>query len=292
MNPEDRPGKPVRVRRILVPLDESAHSRAALEAAAHLASALGSEISGLYVEDADLLEFCRYPFAWEIGIYRSRRLSRDEVERDFRTQAERLRQMMALTAAQSRVSWNFSVRRGRVISEILEQTASADLTVIGRLGRSLLQSSTGSTVRRLVEEGSAMILILGRGLRMVSPVLTLYTGSELSGLALGAAVDLSLAVGRKTEILIPADTESAYQKLRDRVLSAASETPGSEGLHLRFRRIRTNTAAGLVTVMQAEYRRPLVLPADALDSDPQVILDLISRVHNPILLVRQGGKKS
>ena len=286
MNPEDRPGKPVRLRRILVPLDESEHSRAALEAAAQLASALGAEISGLYVEDADLLEFCRYPFAREIGIYRSRRLSRDDVERDFRTQAERLRQMMAFTAGGSEVSWNFTVRRGRVISEILEQTASADLTVIGRLGRSLLQSSTGSTVRRLVEEGSGMTLVLGRGLRMVSPVLTVYTGSELSARALGAAVDLALAVGGETEILIPADTDSAYQKLRDRVLSAAAETPGSKGLQLRFRRIRANTAAGLVTVMQAEYRRPLSLPVDALDSDPQAILRLINRVHNPILLVR------
>ena len=292
MNPEDRPGKPVRLRKILVPLDESEHSRAALEAAAQLAAALGSEISGLYVEDADLLEFCRYPFAREIGIYRSRRLNRDEMERDFRTQAERLRQMMALTAAHARVSWNFSVRRGRVISEILEQTASADLTVIGRLGRSLLQSSTGSTVRRLVEQGTGMVLILGHGLRLVSPVLTVYTGSELSARALGAAVDLALAVGGKTEILIPAETESAYQKLRDQVLSAAAETPGAEGLHLRFRRIRTNTADGLVAVMQTEYRSPLVLPADALGSDPQVILDLINRVHNPILLVRRGGEKS
>ncbi len=286
MNPEVRPGKPVRLRRILVPLDESEHSRAALEAAAQLASALGAEISGLYVEDADLLEVCRYPFAREIGVYRSRRLSRDDVERDFRTQAERLRQMMALTAGGSEISWNFTVRRGRVISEILKQTASADLTVIGRLGRSLLQSSTGSTVRRLVKEGRGMTLVLGRGLRMVSPVLTVYTGSELSVRALGAAVDLAIAVGGETEILIPADTESAYQKLRDQVLSAAAETPGSEGLHLRFRRIRTDTAAGLVTVMQAEYRRPLVLPVDALDSDPRAIIRLINRVHNPILLVR------
>lgn len=286
MNPEYQPGKSVRLRRILVPLDESEHSRAALEAAAQLASALGSEISGLYVEDADLLEVCRYPFAREIGIYRSRRLSRDEVERDFRTRAERLRQMMTLTAGASEVSWTFTVRRGRVIPEILEQSASADLTVIGRLGRSLLQSSTGSTVRRLVEEGSGMTLVLGHGLGMASPVLTVYTGSELSARALGAAVDLALAVGGETEILIPADTESAYQKLRDRVLSAAAETPGSEGLHLRFRRMRTNTAAGLVTVMQAEYRRPLVLPVDALDSDPRAILQLINRVHNPILLVR------
>ncbi|MFP3981432.1 MAG: universal stress protein [Desulfobacterales bacterium] len=286
MSPEDRPGKPVRLRRILVPLDESEHSRAALEAAAQLASALGAEISGLYVEDADLLEVCRYPFAREIGVYRSRRLSRNEVERDFRTQAERLRQMMARTAGGFEVSWRFNVRRGRVISEILEQTASADLTVIGRLGRSLLQSSTGSTVRHLVEEGSGMTLVLGRGLRMVPPVLTVYTGSELSARALGAAVDLALAVDGETEILIPADTESAYQKLRDRVLSAAAETPGAEGLPLRFRRIRTNTAAGLVTVLQAEYRRPLVLPVDALESDPRAILKLINQVHNPILLVR------
>lgn len=286
MNPENKTDRPVILRRILVPLDASEHSRAALEAAARLAAALGAEISGLYVEDEDLLELCRFPFVREIGMYRSRRLDRGEVERDFRIQAERIRQMMALIARHANISWNFTVRRGRVIAEILEQTSSADLTVIGRLGRSLLGSSTGSTVQHIIEKGKGLTLILGRVTRLAAPVLTVYTGSDLSARALGVAVDLSRAIEGETEILIPAGDENGYRKMRDRLLEAAEQTPGSRGMRLRFRRIRADTAAALVTVLQTDYQRPLVLPADALGRDPKAILALINRTHNPILLVR------
>ncbi|MBS3809161.1 MAG: universal stress protein [Desulfobacterales bacterium] len=286
MNPESKTGKSVIVKRILVPLDESEYSRAALETAAKLASALGAEISGLYVEDTDLLEFCRYPFAREIGVYRSRRLDPHELERDFRIQAERIHRMMALTAKHSDISWNFTVRRGRVITEVLEQTSSADLTVIGRLGRSLLESSTGSTARRLIEEGKGMVLVLGRGAQLLSPVFTVYTGSDLSARAIGVAVDLARAIEGKAEILIPAQEEKDYQALRDQVLQAAEQTPGAEGMHLRFRRLRAVTEAALATVLHPEYRRPLILPADALNRESESILGLINRVNNPILLVR------
>ncbi|MFP4159691.1 MAG: universal stress protein [Desulfobacterales bacterium] len=286
MNPESKTGRRLILKRILVPLDESEYSRAALEAAAQIASALDAEISGLYVEDTDLLDFCRFPFAREISIYRSRRLDPAEIERDFRTQAERIRKTIALIAKHADIPWNFKVRRGRVISEILDQTDSADLTVIGRAGRSLLGTSAGSTVRHLIEEGKSMTLILGRGARMVEPVFTVYTGSNLSARALGVAADLARAMGWDTEILIPAKDDKDYQALRDQVLSAAEETPGAEGIHLRFRRIRTDAPAALAAVLQPEYRRPLVLPVDAMDRDPEAILDLINRVHNPILLVR------
>lgn len=286
MNPENKPGRHLILKRILVPLDESEYSRAALEAAAQLASALGAEISGLYVEDTDLLDFCRFPFAREIGVYRSRRLDPSEIERDFRIQAERIKKMMSLIAKHADIPWDFTVRRGRVISEVLDQTDSADLTVIGRTGRSLLGASAGSTVRHLIEEGKSMTLILGRGARMVEPVYTVYTGSNLSARALGVAADLARALGWDMEILIPAKNDKDYQALRDQVLSAAEETPGAEGMQLRFRRIRTGTPSVLAAVLQPEYRTPLVLPVDALDRDPEAILELINRVHNPILLVR------
>ncbi|MFP4667312.1 MAG: universal stress protein [Desulfobacterales bacterium] len=285
MNPENKTGSRVILKRILVPLDESEYSRAALEAAAQLASALGAEISGLYVEDTDLLELCRFPFAREIGVYRSRRLDQSEIERDFRIQAERIRKTMSFIAKHADIPWNFTIRRGRVISEILDQTASADLTVIGRLGRSLLGTSAGSTVRHLIEEGKATTLILGRGARLEAPVFTVYDGSQMSARALGMAVDLARALGGETEILIPSENKAKYQELRDRVISAAEETPGTKGMRLRFRQIRKNLENALTAVLQPEYRRPLVMPADAM-GDSQAILGLINRVHNPILLVR------
>ncbi|MGB7837261.1 MAG: universal stress protein, partial [Terrimicrobiaceae bacterium] len=55
------------IRRILVALDASAHSRAALEAACELALGLDAELSGLFVEDINLLRLAQLPFASEIS---------------------------------------------------------------------------------------------------------------------------------------------------------------------------------------------------------------------------------
>src|SRR5215207_6945347 len=57
------------VEYILVALDMSPHSEAALAAAAELAVALGLELRGLYVEDINLLRLCGLPFGIEYGSF-------------------------------------------------------------------------------------------------------------------------------------------------------------------------------------------------------------------------------
>lgn len=285
MSPEN---KHITLRRILVPLDASAHSRAALEAAAKLAASLGAELSGLYVEDAELLDLCRYPFAREVGLMpaRTRHLESADLERDFRIQAEQIRRMLAMLADASDINWSLTVRRGRVLAEILEQAASADLTVLGRVGRTLSRASMGSTVRQLIEQGHGMTLILQAGFQLVSPVLTVYNGSEQSMRAVSIAISLARSAGGELEILIPAQTEEEFSSLRNELLTAAEISPQTQGMQLRFRRIRTEVAPALVTVLRAEYRQPLVLPVDTIDGEAEAIQRLINRIDNPILLVR------
>ncbi len=288
MNPES---KTIALRRILVPLDASAHSRAALEAAIQLAVAIGAEISGLYVEDTDLLELCRYPFAREIAMFPapSRRLESDALERDFRIQAEKIRRMMALLTQNAPVNWSLTVRRGRVATEILALAPSADLVVLGRLGRSMTGARLGSTVSRLIEAGRGMALILKEGLRLFSPVITVYTGSRLSQQAVAMAFRLARAAEGSVEVLIPAAAEPEFEKLRDQVLALAEAQPDMERMRVAFRRIRTNVADALVRALQAEYRQPIVLPVDAIDGEAEAVQKLINRIDNPVLLVQASG---
>lgn len=277
------------IRRILVPLDASPHSRAALEAATRLAAASGAEISGLYVEDMDLLEMCRYPFAREIGMFpaRSRRMETRELEKDFRIQAEQIRQMMELLTRNTAVKWSLTVRRGRVVTEILEQIPTADLVVIGRLGRTLTGTSLGSTVRNLIEQGLGTTLILKEGLQLLSPVITVYNGSKLAQLALNIAGRLAGAVDKKIEILIPAHTEDEFETLRSEILADVANDPGMPtGMQLNFRHIGTNVIPALLTLLSYEYRGPLVFPIDTLNTEPQSVQSLIDYIDNPVLLVQ------
>ena len=57
---EDTPQKP-QMRRILVAVDASPHSLAALDAALRLAADLEAEIIGLFVEDINLLRLAGMP---------------------------------------------------------------------------------------------------------------------------------------------------------------------------------------------------------------------------------------
>ncbi|MGD9028912.1 MAG: universal stress protein, partial [Anaerolineae bacterium] len=56
------------IRRILIALDASSHSIAALRAAARLASSLEAELHGLFVEDINLLRAAGLPMARELQL--------------------------------------------------------------------------------------------------------------------------------------------------------------------------------------------------------------------------------
>ena len=96
--------QPLPTGHILVALDASPHSAAALMAAAEVAFALKLELYGLYVEDVNLLHLCGLPFGLEIGSFTGnpRRLEQVRMERDLCIQATLLRKIMADVAGRQR----------------------------------------------------------------------------------------------------------------------------------------------------------------------------------------------
>src|SRR2546425_755825 len=124
-----------RVRRILVALDSSAHSLAALEASVDMAARMEAELTGLFVEDIELLRMADAPFAREL-LYPSATeapLNRATMERKLRAQSEQARKALAAAADRAQVQWTFRTVRGQVISEVLAAAGEADLLAIGKL---------------------------------------------------------------------------------------------------------------------------------------------------------------
>ncbi|NIO41266.1 MAG: universal stress protein, partial [Burkholderiales bacterium] len=109
------------VRRILVALDASPHSQAALRAAAELAAELKAELLGVFVEDINLLRLAALPGAEEVvsALGRARALDPVRLERALRLQAAELRRALESVAAETHVRWAFRVTRGRVVNELL-----------------------------------------------------------------------------------------------------------------------------------------------------------------------------
>jgi nucleotide-binding universal stress UspA family protein len=125
------------IRRILVALDASPHSLAALDSAAEMAARLEVELLGLFVEDINLLRLAEFPFAREVGFPSAvpRPLNSATMERTLKIAAEQARQAMETLAEHLPVRWSFRIVRGSVMSELLAAAGEADLVALGKAGR-------------------------------------------------------------------------------------------------------------------------------------------------------------
>jgi len=207
--------------RILVALDASPQSVAALRAAAELAALLEAELEGLFVEDINLLHLCGLPFGREIGSYTAsvRQLDNRAMERNLRVLAVVIREAMEREAAQLPVRWTFQVRRGAVVAELLAASQSAAMVSLGRAGRSRRQT-LGSVAESIVRQSSRPVLILGEQGGLKRPLSLLYTGTEAADRALRLAIDLEVRRG------------SASPLGRRSPLDASGRPSGREGLRV------------------------------------------------------------
>lgn len=272
----------ITLKRIFVPMDESVHSRTALEAAVALAAALQAEINCLYVEDTKLLQLSKYPFFREICTYECRSREGDELERDLKLQSERIRRMIARSIGGRKVTWTFEVRRGGVDTIVTEQASLADLTIMGRIGRTMLRSTMGSTVRHIILHGRGLSMFIQEGFRLTSPIMTVYIGSDLSKRALDISANIAQHIKGQLEIMLPAANREKFQELRKAAETHLAETE----LRKIYQPINVPAPGGLLTRLQTVHRELLVLPADIADHHPENVLKLITRIHNPVLLVR------
>jgi nucleotide-binding universal stress UspA family protein len=271
-----------KIHRILVALDASPHSLAALKAAAALAADLQAELLGMFVEDINLLRLAGLPGAREIvsstgGV---RELDTQRLERALRAQAAELEHALAAAAEGSHIRWTFRVARGRVVRELLTAAQEADMLVLGRLGRSLLQRSRlGSTAQAIAASATRTVVFLEHGIELGPPVVALFDGSDSSWRALTTAAQLTHEQQQKLVVLI-AGANAVVEHLQAR----ASERLGQLQCSARFRTVAD--LANLHQIVRQEGGNMLVLAADHALAREETLPELMERVKCPVVLVR------
>ena len=118
----------VSFRRILVALDASNHSLAALEAAVELAATMKAELEGLYVEDVKLLRVASSPATREVRypFVSAAQLDSEYMERQLRAQASQARRALMAACEKQKVKWSFRVVRGEVAHEVVAAAPQID----------------------------------------------------------------------------------------------------------------------------------------------------------------------
>ncbi len=272
------------VEHILIALDASSHSMAALEAAAELGRRLRTRLVGLYIEDLQLLRAAELPFVREIGSASgvARSLDRHDLEQEFQVQARRAQQALATAAEGAQLEWEFQVRRGPVVSELLASASAADLITLGATGWSPgHHQQVGTTVQAILSQATSPVLVLRHGLRLGQPILILYDGSTASGASLHLAGRLARAPRMPLLVLIPDGSRqpelqpAAEQKLIELGLSEAHFVALPEVSPVRLAQLVKTVHAGV-----------LVVPGTSSLLEPGQKPDWLGALECPVLIAR------
>jgi nucleotide-binding universal stress UspA family protein len=272
------------IRRILVALDASPDSLAAVEASATLAAALEAELVGLYVEDVNVLRLVGRAATTEIDVLsgRPRPLARRDLERQLRIQASRARRTLEKTAERMSLRWSFRTARGRVTAEI--RSAEADLITLGVRGHGLGRGP-GSTVLDLLHAAGAPILVTRRGIRVGGIVHVLHDGGATGERAVEIAARLARSSEGALTVLMtaPADRgpEVEEARLREQLREQAERT-GQAPPDVRIRWLPAADAEAILGATRRDRCGLLILPRSGPVSD---LRPLLRRIHCPVLVV-------
>ena len=160
--PADQADRRAATGRILVLLDGSRMSYAALQAAAEIAARSGADVQGVFVEELNLLRSAGYGFAREVGAVSgvSRPFDVVDLERRMQRLADQVRRALAGAVGPYGGQYSLSIIRGSVVEEVLALVEPDDLLVLGRVGWSSAPGARlGSTARGLLRQSPGRLLL-------------------------------------------------------------------------------------------------------------------------------------
>ena len=248
--------------RVLVLLDGSRMSYAALQAAAEIAAKSGADLLGVFVEELNQLRSAGYGFAREVGASSgiSRPLATGEVEQRMRRLANEARRALAGAVAPFGGRHNLSVARGHVIEEVLALAGPQDLLVMGRVGWSSAPGARlGSTAKGLVRRSRGRVLLWCEG--RVEPqgriVVFLNDHKDANGRAVQAAAEQAHHTHRPVTLLIGADSTVSSEDLKN-----IERELGIKETDLRVRSLPSTDPATIAGILRQERAVQLVLSRD------------------------------
>jgi nucleotide-binding universal stress UspA family protein len=254
-------------RAVLIAIDASPQSLAALETAAKVASRLDAELRGMYVEDVDLLRIAELPFACAISsLGELCALTPDMMEGQLRHHADKARNAVEAAGNRCNVAWSFSVARGTVHREIERAASTADLVAVGRCGWSAATGHRlGSVARSLLEAGATSLLMAGQG-GIQQPLAVFYDGSASADRALALAIALDGRAAQPIRIIVMSDGPSLERRVTE-LLKDAKANAKIE--------IQPEDTRNVLTRLRAPQVKTLLIPTTLLSRalESVVILD-------------------
>lgn len=184
----------IKMTEILVALDHSSHSRAALESAAFIAQLMEARIHGLFVHDNQWLRISKLSSLSEIDELTGRisPIGREAVEKEIQKLERSIKRHFEIISRQHQLPHRWSTEKGKVAEKVLEAAENCDIITIGSKGRSYSKTKKlGSTAATIIQSANKPILILQKRHNLNYPPIVIFDGSKKSVSALKIAEQIA-----------------------------------------------------------------------------------------------------
>jgi len=266
-------GEQAAIRHIVVTLDASESSRPALETTVRLATILGAELEGVFVEDINLIRLAGLPFLREVRPWSltEEDLSSQRMQRELRALARHAEHMLEQAARETGVNWSFRVWRGRTEAESLSTAFDADVLSLYR-GSSLLSCRDRLAPKPHVQPAQYT----------AQSISVLFSVSEQATKALTAACHLANDLDVHLIILLPNTKTGDVLKLQKK----AGAILDSYAQRARFVLLAATDALSLAQAMSTSGDTVLIAAAGHPILQRGGLDQCLEALSCPLLLVR------
>lgn len=276
--------KPIRVKRVLICLDNSKHSFAALRAAIEIARHFNAELRGIFVEDVKLLNLAEMPFQQEVGEYTAivRELSSDGLSRGLVIQSRWVSRSFQKLIDQTDLQADFAIHRGDIIESIDKESQNCDLIIIGKTGTSPLgKPRLGSTARALIQNHKKPLLLVEESNRLGHPMILLYENSPIGKISLETAKEM-LDPQETLLVLLSEDDPESFSEDK----KVLSEWASSQKVNISIQTFKAHTFKRFIQTIDGLKTGMFFLPHSE-ESPYQKIVNLcLNEITLPIFLMR------
>ncbi len=205
-------------------------SDAAIRAAFRIAQAFGSEVESLYIEDRQLIELARYPFATEISLTgrRRRRLSHQQVQQDFRSVFFAARRRVTIAAREAEVPIRESYVRDEPVHALAAACAQRGPWNVVALAEPFGASSCAS-LRELfdtVSDTTGVVVVGPNTSRSSGPVIVTVEDLDRFPAMLRAAERIAAVTGSDIVLVLFAETRQELFRIEGEVRLALGGKAG------------------------------------------------------------------
>lgn len=281
------------MKSILVALDGSAASKAALGEAVAWSKRLNAELRGIYIEDESRFVYYPAAFSAEGGVPVAAPLADADLAKEtqkVQQEAQEMRTLFQKQASGGGMGSSFIQERGNVNDLLTHEARGAELIVMGRRGHTTPSGSTdtGPTTETLIHSALRPVLVVPEKAQSEGGVLLAYDGSPAALRILPTAARMAQALGKGITVLCvggDAANQTEVRHLVQRLLSP-------HGLEPIFRFSPKAGRIGAMIVDQARKDAAGLIAMGAFGHNPirelifgSTTLEVLSQSTHPVLLM-------